>query len=377
MMDALTAVSAARPAPALPRGGRASRLLRRRVGLVVVAVSLFLALPTTALASVVPAAAASPGTVSWGLAPASKAPAADVSGGSRANYAYAAKPGATVKDAVVVTNHSAEALDLRVYAADAFTTSSGQLDLLAAGTRSTDLGAWTTVATSSVHVPAHGSTTVRFTVRVPTDAAPGDHSAGLVTSLAQQTAGSTVTVDRRLALRMHLRVAGALAPAMTVSDVHVDAGSSVNPVATVPVTVRYRVTNTGNARIVPTGTVTVTGPFGWAAVTLPDDAPEVLPGSSVVRTVTVAGVRPLGRVSADVDVHAVAVGVGGGATASASAGASTWAVPWGAAGVVVLVVFGAVLLPRLVDRRRPEDEAVDATPASAISPAGPGSTSGS
>jgi hypothetical protein len=112
-------------------------------------------------------------------------------------------------------------------------------------------------------------------------------------------------------------------------------------------------------------------------VTLPDDAPEVLPGSSVVRTVTVAGVRPLGRVSADVDVHAVAVGVGGGATASASAGASTWAVPWGAAGVVVLVVFGAVLLPRLVDRRRPEDEAVDATPASAISPAGPGSTSGS
>ncbi|QFU99772.1 hypothetical protein KDY119_03308 [Luteimicrobium xylanilyticum] len=365
----------ARTTSTLPRSSQDAGLLRRVVALAAVVVGLVLALPTTALASVVPAAAASSGTVSWGLAPAAKAPKADVSGGNRANYAYAAKPGATVTDAVVVTNHSAEALDLRVYAADAFTTSSGQLDLLAAGEKSADLGAWTTVAKPSVHVPAHGSTTVRFTVRVPKDATPGDHSAGVVTSLAQRAAGSTVTVDRRLALRMHLRVAGTLAPAMTVSDVQVTAGTSANPAASVPVTVRYRVTNTGNARIVPTGTVAVSGPFGWAKVALPDDAPEVLPGSSVVRTVSVPGVRPLGRASAEVDVHAVAVGVGGGATASASGDASTWAVPWAALVVVVLVVLGAVLLPRLLDRRRSVDgDVVHADGDAAVSPEGPGST---
>jgi hypothetical protein len=308
------------------------------------------------------AADTAPDAVSWGLAPAPKAPAVDASGGDRANYAYTADPGSTVRDAVVVTNHSAEALDLKVYAADAFTTTSGQLDLLPAGATSTDLGAWTTPAARSVHVPAHGSRTVAFTVHVPADASPGDHSAGIVTSLAQQPAGSTVRVDRRLALRMHLRVTGALAPAIRADGVRASAEPSVNPVGPVPLTVRYRVTNTGNARVVPAAVVEVAGPWGVGSVTVRDEAPEVLPGSTVERTVTVPGFHAWGRADVSVHVTAVAVGIGGGATASDDAHAATWAVPWAALLVVLLVVAGAVLLPRVVDRRRgaagPADEPV-------------------
>src|SRR5690606_22147367 len=113
--------------------------------------------------------------------------------------------------------------------------------------------------------------------------------------------------------------------------------------------VRYTLTNTGNARIVAAESVAVTGPFGWARTTSgTDELPELLPGSSLEREVEVSGVRPLGRADAAVDVAATAVGIGGGATASADGAAQTWAVPWAALVLLVLVLLAALRGPALV-----------------------------
>src|SRR6185437_1046669 len=66
-------------------------------------------------------------TVSWGVAPADTA-----IGSNRAHFAYALEPGARLEDALAVVNHTDRAITLRTYASDAFTTTSGALDLLPA-----------------------------------------------------------------------------------------------------------------------------------------------------------------------------------------------------------------------------------------------------
>ncbi|GAB2466629.1 WxL protein peptidoglycan domain-containing protein [Xylanimonas ulmi] len=298
-----------------------------------------------ALTLLAPAAPASADDVTWSLAPGDGG-----LGAGRANFVYAVEPGQVVDDVLVVTNPTASPLDLAVYATDALTTPEGHLDLLPAAQAPTDLGAWIETSASAVHVEAGARVEVPFTLRVPADAAPGDHAAGIVTSLAATSGDGALTVDRRLALRVHARVAGDLTPALTVTGVDVVAHGTPRPLGAVAATVTYTLTNTGNTRLVPTESVTVRGPGGSGARSVSGDLDEVLPGSSVRRTVEVTGVRPLGRATAAVRVDGVAVGGAGATTAAGSA--TTWAVPWATVTLVVLVIVAAASAPGLLARLR-------------------------
>jgi hypothetical protein len=81
--------------------------------------------------------------------------------------------------------------------------------------------------------------------------------------------------------------------------------------------------------------------------------PEILPGSHLAREVSVAGVFPLFRTTAEVTVDAVAVGPGSeGAAASASRAATVWTVPWLWLSVLVVLVAAAAAVPWLAARRR-------------------------
>jgi hypothetical protein len=321
------------PVPTPHHGARGARAI---LAALLVLVAALLGSPT-ATAALPAATTVDPGAMTWGVVPADTA-----YGTGRANFAYDAVPGDVIQDAVVITNHGAAPLALDVYAADARTTTSGQLDLLTAAETSVDLGAWIRLDLPAVTLEAGASIAVPFTVQIPTDALPGDHSGGVITASVGADDGSTVRVDRRLALRVHLRVAGAIAPAVTVDDLTVSARGTVNPFGAPTVVVRYRVTNTGNARVVPQDVVTVAGALGTSTTVdaTGTDPVEVLPGSSVEREVVVRDVRTLTAADVRVDVVATAVGVGGGATAAASATGSAAAVPWAAVVLLGLVLAG-------------------------------------
>ncbi|WP_423463634.1 WxL protein peptidoglycan domain-containing protein [Promicromonospora sp. MS192] len=290
--------------------------------------------------------------LSWSVTPGDNRQGSD-----RANYAYAVEPGDHVSDALVVTNRSAAPLRLAVYGTDAFTTPSGHLDLLAADAPATGLGTWLTFRRGTLELEPGESAEVSFTLRVPDDATPGDHSGGVVTALTQRVGDSALSVDRRLALRVHARVGGALAPGLGISGLTVTTGVSANPFGTVTSTVRYRLTNTGTARLVPTETVTVEGPGGAAGTTTSGELGEILPGSTVERVIKVPGVRPLVRAEATVRLDGLVVGAGGGGVTSAHDTASGWAMPWALLSVVLLAVVGSVALPllraRTMNRRSP------------------------
>lgn len=334
----------------------------RRALLALVAAAPLVLGASASTAAVAPTAAEPPTgtTVTWGVRPGEREPhAAD-----RANFSYAVGPGATVEDSLVVTNHGDADTTLRVYAADAFTTRQGVLDLRRPDEPATGVGAWTVVAQPEVVVPAGRSVEVPFTVTVPPDAEPGDHAGGVVTSLVS-TRADGVGVDRRLGSRLHLRVEGLLTPRVTLEGAGAVHHGGVDPTGG-SANVGVDVVNTGNVRVAGPATVTVAGPFGLGERVVQVDVPELLPGERTTVAVAVDDVPPLGVLTATVRYAPVVV-VDGSQAPAASATASVVAVPWTVL-VVLLLVAGAVVAARVGARRRAA--ATDRAVADALAAAG-------
>lgn len=309
-------------------------------------------LAVAAVISPVPARAA-PATdaLTWSVAP-----SGPHGPNGRPALDYKLDPGATVTDHVAVTNHSRRPLTLRLYANDAFTTAGGGFDLRTGDAAPTGAGSWIKPAQSTVTLPPGSRSVVPFTVTVPADATPGDHAAGVVASLAAATtdaAGNQVSVDHRVGARVHLRVTGALRPALSITGVQIKAATSWNPLSLPRVTAGFTITNTGNVRLGGTPAARIEGPFGAGARTAAaDPIPEILPGGSLTTTLALDSVPPLFRENLTVDIRpAPADGRAiDPAPVRVISQHTVWLVPWPQLAVVALVVL--LVLAGLFTRRR-------------------------
>ncbi|MFD3457670.1 WxL protein peptidoglycan domain-containing protein [Streptomyces sp. NPDC058691] len=311
------------------------------------ALALLLAFAFTGLSGG-PARAAD-GDVTWTVRT-----AANGYGDDRSSFSYDVNPGGQVKDAMVVANHSKTALRLALYAADGYTTETGQLDLLTKDKKSVGIGAWVHADRDSVVIKPGKTAQIPFTVTVPANATPGDHVGGILTSLKQSDDAAGINVDRRLGIRVKLRVSGALKPQLAIEDLHVDYSGSVNPFAKGDATVTYTVHNTGNATLSGRQAVSVTGPFGWLSTKAGDIAapPELLPGESWKVKVPVHGVAPAVSLAAHATITPLLTDASGTTTplTAVEVTAHGWAVPWTLL-VLVVVVIAAVVGGLLLTRR--------------------------
>ncbi len=319
-----------------------------------------------ALIGVPTAATAATDDVTWTVRTASNALGAD-----RTNFSYALNPGAHLDDGIVVANRGTEPVELDVYAADGYTTSTGALDLRLATQEPVGVGAWIVVPQHHVTVPAGQTVEVPFTVDIPANATPGDYAGGVVTSLTVADQSANVNVDRRLGIRTGIRVGGDLAPALSIDDVSVDWDGGAVPFLFGDATVHYRVHNAGNVSLSADEADAVAGPFGWGQVSaVPGDAaPVLLPGESWQRDVRIPAVAAMGVVWASVTATPTVTDASGSTTdlAPVVASAMGWAVPWPLLVVVLLIVAAAVFGPRWVRaRRRRRQDAEDARVAAAV-----------
>ncbi|GHS84687.1 hypothetical protein AGMMS50218_00030 [Actinomycetota bacterium] len=313
------------------------------------AVVLLAALGVTAGASGVAVAADS--DVTWAVRTADNSLGAD-----RTSFSYSLDPGAQAQDALVVVNHGADPLELAVYAADGYTTDSAQFDLLTPDQESAGVGAWLSTDASSVTVEPGGTAEVPFTVAIPDDATPGDYAGGIVTSLSEPDDTEGITVDRRLGIRVNLRVGGELAPSLAVEHVQVHYSGTLNPFAAGDATVTYTLHNTGNTLVSAQQAVSVAGPFGVLRTdgsTPADTPPQLLPGESWDVSVPVHDVAPTFRLSATATISPLVTDASGSTSSLApvTVTAHGWAVPWTAVVLLVVLVVLVVLALRLRRRR--------------------------
>jgi len=279
-------------------------------------------------------------------------------GSDRTNYGYTIDPGGSITDGIVVANHGQEPVELKIYAADGFTSEDGALSLLVDGEKSTAIGAWITPDQQTVTLAAGETAGIPFTVSIPDNATPGDYAGGIVTSLTVPDAATGVNVDRRLGIRVNLRVGGELAPALAVEDLSVSWNGGLNPFTGGDATVTYTLHNTGNAAISADPATTVGGVFGLLAsdAAAVDTIPELLPGESLTQTVVVPNVPPLFALLASTTVTPLVTDAAGSRSpiAEVSATGVGIAVPWMLLIILALVAAAVVLLVRRRGQRKAE-----------------------
>ncbi|MFJ6481896.1 WxL protein peptidoglycan domain-containing protein [Streptomyces sp. NPDC091682] len=252
---------------------------------------------------------------------------------TRAHFSYGVTGGAGLRDQIAVWNYGDEPLTVAVYASDAVNTADGGFDLLPAGQAPKDAGSWIKLEKDTVTVPPKANVIVPFTLAVPRDATPGDHTAGIVATLAaggQDAQGNKVRLDQRVGTRVYLRLAGELTPRLAVEDVKASYAGTPNPFGTGSATVTYTLRNTGNVRLGARQAVRINGMLGGSVTEGGlKDLGDLLPGSSLTITAKADGVRPALRSSAVVSVQAVATREGvDPKLPSLTRSASLWTVPW-------------------------------------------------
>ncbi|RIV41176.1 hypothetical protein [Micromonospora radicis] len=339
-----------RPAPGVPAAPRLlPRLLAALAALVVVG-------------SVTPAgAAAQPAgpTVTWAVQPANQQ-----GPDGRRWVELTLDPGQVVTEHLAVRNFGAAPVVFSLKAADGYLTDKGRFNMLSSDRVSVDGGTWIEVQ-EKVTVGARETRVVPFTIRVPVDASPGDHPAGIAASVV--SASGAVAVESRVGFRVMLRASGTVTAALSAEGLAATYRRSWNPFTAGTLRVTYTASNTGNVAVTGTGRVRTEELFGLVTRDGPGEVAETLPGGERQVEAAVGGVWGLGRVTTGVEVTPAVVGgdpavvggdpaVVGGDPAGAQlrpavATVTVWVLPWPQLALVV-VLAALVLLWRGVTRRR-------------------------
>jgi hypothetical protein len=315
------------------------------------------------LAPTVPARAADTGSttakkVGFGVVPAT---ADDLD--ARSLFSFGLTPGSVAYDHVAVVNYSTKKLNLDVYVTDALNSPEGGYALRAATEKPFDLGAWVVVGKAArsrtISVPGRrkdgspGRVILPVTITVPANAAPGDHAAGIIASLAtlgKNPKGQNIKLEQRVAGRVYVRVDGPLLPSLMVTSLTAHFVASSWPWKPGSVLVDYTVSNTGNLRMGFEPSLSVKGPWGLGERTARDKpVTELLPGNSRTFHTTVHGVWPMLRLQVTASAKPVAAiaaeppGLGV-VRETIQIGAVTWA-------LLVILVLLLALLAYFVYRR--------------------------
>lgn len=214
----------------------------------------------------------------------------------RSRFSYQVDPGQHLDDFYLVRNTGTTPQSMKVLATDAFNTAKGEFGLLDTKAQPADAGSWVSFANgqpSTVLPLAPGeSKVVSFRLAVPANASPGDHAGGIVISVA--TPQGTIVVDRRVATRMYVRVKGAIQAALTVGSIAANYRPALNPFSGTT-ELKFTVRNNGNVALAANMVGQVKTYFGIGASGLVKaSVAELLPGSTRVVTMKIAGVPQLG-----------------------------------------------------------------------------------
>ena len=275
-------------------------------------------------------------------------------GSARTSYSYTIDPGGDLDDSLVIANHGDTALNLGVYAADGYTTDSGQLDLVVGGAKSVNIGAWVKTQSDTVTVLPGETAEVPFTVTVPDNATPGDYAGGIVTSLVQPDDQEGINVDRRLGIQVTLRIGGDLKPALAIENMKLGWNGGLNPFEGGDATLTYTLHNTGNAVLTAQEAATVSGPFGLASTKAGDieAPPQLLPGEKWDVKVPVKDVAAAFWLTATATATPIVVDAAGSTSRLDPIVATVGglAIPWML--VLIVLVLAALIIGGLLIRKR-------------------------
>jgi hypothetical protein len=228
------------------------------------------------------------GTIGVRLLPSPSAPSGDPL--ARTYSIASVTPGARLTRDVEISNTTPETMPVLAYAAAA--SVNGAVFGFADGHTQNDVSSWTRVSRPSIDIAAGETVLENVTIRVPRNAAGGEHYAVIWAEASASTpSGGGVRLVNRVGIRVYLTVAkgGAEAPMFTLSGLHAERSGGEALIAAV-------VHNAGGSTLTATGHVTLAdGPSGLRAGPFPITLRQpIAPGGSASVTAPIGSTLPVG-----------------------------------------------------------------------------------
>jgi hypothetical protein len=222
-------------------------------------------------------------------------------------FIHTLAPGARTSDAALAMNQGDVPITLKLYAADAVTAINGGTSFVNKGEEKNGVARWLSVSVAELSLQPGEERVVPFTIKVPLDASPGQHVAGLVleavTGGAEPTNGSVqtplmVNVVRRAGVAVLIDVPGPHVAGLEITGICLRQQDGDHGA-----TFEYAVRNTGNVYVRGQGSLVIGVSGGMKLASIPIEMDAVLAGDSTHFQVTHPDPLPDGRylVSATID----------------------------------------------------------------------------
>jgi hypothetical protein len=217
---------------------------------------------------------------------------------------FDARPGQTLRDAVIVSNSGDASGSVRLYAVDATTGRTTGAVYVSQDAPRLGVGVWTSLGAHTLTLRPSETRTVQFAVRVPASAPPGQHLGGLV---AENLKVSSTPAQRgRASFRINIRnlsiialqvdLPGQVVERMTVTSVTPGPQQSFQ-------TLLIAMRNTGNQLLKGSGQLVIHGKSGGPSKTVGFNIDTFVPGTAVSDPVALPGrALPTGSYAATVAV---------------------------------------------------------------------------
>jgi hypothetical protein len=199
-------------------------------------------------------------------------------------FIHTLAPGAHTSDAALVMNQGDAPITLKLYAADAVTAINGGTSFVNEGEEKNGVARWLSVSVPELSLQPDEERVVPFNIKVPPNASPGQHVAGLVveavTDNAESANGSVqpqlmVNVVRRAGVAVLIDVPGPHVAGLEVTGICLRQQNGDDGA-----TFEYAVRNTGNVYVRGQGSLVIGVSSGMKLASIPIEMDAVLAGDA-------------------------------------------------------------------------------------------------
>ena len=215
-------------------------------------------------------------------------------------FVYSLAPGSVQQGGVIISNSGTATGTVKLFAADA-TTGRTTGTVYLTDRKATKVGAWISLSSTSLTLKPGQNHPVRFTVRVPANAKPGQWVGGVVAETSRQVTGpkskqkASVQIKIRdlTIVAVQVNVPGPPVIDFKIGGVKTGGQRGFQEVVT-------HIENTGNVLVKPTGTVTVLSKQGKVLQVLTFKMDTFLPETAIDYPTLLKKALPPGDYSAQV-----------------------------------------------------------------------------